>query len=202
MGYRLWYGREKGLQNPDIYATRASKVALVPQVLPIMSPKPALVLIPGAWHTGECYDLIIPPLKSAGYHVTALTLPSVGAEPPLESFDEDVALIHGTVERLADAGKDGIVVMHSYGGLPGSEAMEGLSREDRKQKGLDGGVVGLVYLCAWMVPEGESVFSSGGGRGGKGGPGKVKVDVCNPPPHSGTPKYNEDECLLNITYDD
>ena len=164
-----------------------------------MARKPDLVLIPGAWHTSECYDLIAPSLKSAGYDVTALTLPSVGAEPPLDNIDDDVTLIHETVERLADAGKDVVVVMHSYGGVPGSEAMKGLSKADRKQKGLGGGVAGLVYLCAWMVAEGESLFSSGGGRGGKGGPGKLRAEVCSPPPpHFGIAKHVEEQLLLRI----
>lgn len=151
-------------------------MTIVSQVLPIMSRKPDIVLIPGAWHTGDCFDRIVPLLKGNGYSVTALTLPSVGAEPPLENLDEDVHLIHGAVERLADAGKEVVVVMHSYGGIPGTEAIKGLSRIDRKEKALEGGVVALVYMCAWMVAEGESVFSSGGGRGGKGGPSKVRVD--------------------------
>lgn len=89
-----------------------------------MSRKPDIVLIPGAWHTGDCFDRIVPLLKGKGYSVTALTLPSVGAEPPLENFDQDVHLIHGVVEGLADAGKDVVVVMHSYGGIPRTVAMK------------------------------------------------------------------------------
>lgn len=151
MPYRLWHGREKGIENPEIYASRASQITIVSALLPAMERKPDLVLIPGAWHTGACYDVIIPSLRDAGYHATALTLPSVGAEPPLENFDEDVKVIHDAVHRLADAGKDVVVVLHSYGGVPGSEAMKGLSREERKMDKLEGGVVGLVYLCAWWV---------------------------------------------------
>jgi len=140
------------------------------------SPKPTLVLISGAWHTSTCYDLIIPPLESSGYTTIALTLPSVGAEPALPDFSADVALIHKTVTKLVNDGKEVVVIMHSYGGMPGTEAMKGLGREDRKKNGKVGGVVKLVYLTSWMVSEGQSVLSSGGGRGGKGGESKVRVD--------------------------
>lgn len=122
-----------------------------------MSIKPHIVLIPGAWHTAACYDLIIPLLEEAGYATTALTLPSVGAEPPVTSTDEDAVFIHSAVSDLADAGKDVVIVMHSYGAIPGSDAMRGLLKNETSGERLEGGVVALVYLCAWMVPEGKSI---------------------------------------------
>ena len=84
-----------------------------------MSTKPHTVLIPGAWHTGACYDVIIPLLEDSAYATTPLTLPSVGAEPPITSTDEDTALVHSTVSELAEADGDVVVVRHSYGGIPG-----------------------------------------------------------------------------------
>ena len=121
--------------------------------------KPHIVLIPGAWHAGACYDFIVPLLQDAGYATTALTLPSVGAEPPLTSTDQDAAVVHSAVSDLADAGRDVVVVMHSYGAVPGSDGVKGLSKKERAGQGLDGGggVVALVYLCAWMLPEGKSI---------------------------------------------
>ena len=126
------------------------------------STKPHIVLVPGAWHTGACYDLIIPLLQDAGYATTALTLPSVGAEPPVTSTDQDAAVVHSAVSDLVDVGQDIVVVMHSYGAVPGSDGVKGLSKKERAGQGLDeggpgGGVVALVYLCAWMMPEGKSI---------------------------------------------
>ena len=122
-----------------------------------MSEKPQVVLIPGAWHTARCYDVITPLLEDAGYSTTALTLPSVGAEPPVTSTDEDAALILSTISDLADAGQDVVVVLHSYGAVPGSDAMKGLSKDERSHRGLKGGVIALVYMCAWMLPEGKCI---------------------------------------------
>lgn len=48
------------------------------------------------------------------------------------------------------------MVMHSYAGNPGSGAAYGLSVEEREEAGLKGGVVGLIYMAAFMVPSGQS----------------------------------------------
>lgn len=143
-----------------------------------MSTRPTLVLIPGAWHVAEHYDLLTPLLEKEGYTCHALTLPSVGANPALTSLDPDVQTIRKHVIALLDEGKDVVVVMHSYGGIPGGSAMRGLSKTDRQKAGeKGGGVVGLVYICSWMIDEGMSMIEARGGRGGKGGPATLKIEV-------------------------
>lgn len=52
-----------------------------------------------------------------------------------------------------------VLVMHSYGGIPGNGSAVGLSkkereREDKKKKG---GVVGLVLVSAYAAREGQTV---------------------------------------------
>jgi hypothetical protein len=138
--------------------------------------RPNIVLIPGAWHTAKCYYLLIPILESAGYQVEALSLVSVGAEPPVKSLDPDVQHIRSIIIPMIEQGKDVVVVMHSFGAVPGSSALKGLSKTDRAAQELSGGVVSLVYLCAWVIPEGKTVRDAGGGRGGKGGPQRLKTD--------------------------
>lgn len=139
--------------------------------------RPYIVLIPGAWHSADSYDLLVPYLRDSGYDVTAIDLPSVGAEPPIQSLQPEIDRIRGVILPLLDRGKNVIVVMHSYAGVAGSSALFGLSRNDRLAANLPGGVTALVYLCAWMVPEGASVRSAGGGQGGKGGSKRVRQDV-------------------------
>ena len=79
------------------------------------------------------------------------------AKPPKTSTDEDTALVHSTVSELAEAGRDVVVVVHSYGGIPGSDAMKGLARDERSGKGLKGGEVALMYICAWMLLQDKCV---------------------------------------------
>lgn len=139
--------------------------------------KPTIVLVPGAWHTAKCYDILVPHLQDAGYAALALTLPSVGGNPPVQSIDPDVDHIRKNIQPLLDAGKDVVVVMHSYGGVPGGSAMKGFSKADRQGQGQPGGVSALVYLCAWMINEGTTTRDNGGGRGGKLGPDSLKLEV-------------------------
>jgi pimeloyl-ACP methyl ester carboxylesterase len=142
----------------------------------VITSKPVIVLIPGAWHTAKCYYLLVPILESAGYKAKAVDLVSVGAEPPTKSLDPDVQHIRNIIFPMIEQGKDVVVVMHSFGAVPGSSALKGLSKTDRSAQGLTGGVVSLVYLCAWVIPEGQAVHDSGGGRGGKGGSRRLKFD--------------------------
>lgn len=53
-----------------------------------------------------------------------------------------------------------VLVMHSYGGLVGSEAAtEELSYAKRKAQGLPGGVLHLFLYSAFLLNEGQSVLS-------------------------------------------
>jgi pimeloyl-ACP methyl ester carboxylesterase len=50
--------------------------------------------------------------------------------------------------------RDVVVVMHSFAGMTGGTALDGLDKESRLSKNLSGGVVRLIYVAAFMVPEG------------------------------------------------
>ncbi|KAK0660086.1 hypothetical protein QBC41DRAFT_360233 [Cercophora samala] len=50
-----------------------------------------------------------------------------------------------------------VVIMHSYGGKVGTNALHSLSREARSQKGLKGGIIQLIYVCAFAPAEGQSM---------------------------------------------
>jgi hypothetical protein len=89
-------------------------------------------------------------------------LPSVNSEgkhnvPP--TMQDDAASIKSVISGVVDSGKEVVVVMHSYGGYPGTEATEGLGKVDRQKQGKQGGVVALVYVAAWMPAVGKSIFT-------------------------------------------
>ena len=68
----------------------------------------------------------------------------------------DAAFIAQEIEKLADEGKDVILIGHSYGGVPLSESTKGLGKEEREKEGKKGGVVRLGYLTALVPPVGTS----------------------------------------------
>ncbi|KAJ5921069.1 hypothetical protein N7466_009395 [Penicillium verhagenii] len=121
--------------------------------------KPEIVLIPGAWHYPESYAKFRTALESQGLLVHIPRLTSVNDErPPTQDLYTDTTAIREFVTGLADEGRKLFVLMHSYGGQVGTNALAGLGTEARKHLGLSGGVVELVYLCAHVLSEGQAIF--------------------------------------------
>lgn len=125
---------------------------------------PVFVLAPGAWHTPDCYQLIQDRLHAQKYETRAVAYPSVGAEPPNKGLFDDAAAVRAEIQTLADQGRQVIVVVHSYGGLVGAEAVKGLGYTQRKAEGKKGGVTLLVYLAAFVTPKGMSITKMLGGK--------------------------------------
>jgi hypothetical protein len=120
----------------------------------IMS-KPIFVLLHGAWHSPKCWHRLIEELDKSGYSAVAPAMPSSGSSPAVLDWSQDVDTIRNTVSDLInDTGNDIVVVMHSFSGMTGGTALEGLDKESRVSKGLKGGVIRLIYIVAFLVPEG------------------------------------------------
>ncbi|KAF2196642.1 alpha/beta-hydrolase [Delitschia confertaspora ATCC 74209] len=144
--------------------------------------KPTIVLAPGAWHTPDCFDAVRQQLHARGWETEAIAYPSVGAEPPTKGLPHDAAAVREALERLADKGKEIVLVVHSYGGLVGQNAVEGLGYKQRKAQGKKGGVIMFVYLTAFVAPKGATIKQL---LGGQFLPWmKIDGDYC----HADTPK--------------
>ena len=116
------------------------------------SPKPTFVLVPGAFHTGACYSLLVPFLERAGHSARSVTLPSI--DNGEASLSNDIKYIRESIllPLFDSETPDVVLVLHSYAGCPGSAAMKGLSKKGREMRGQKGGIVGVVYVSA-MVPK-------------------------------------------------
>jgi pimeloyl-ACP methyl ester carboxylesterase len=101
-----------------------------------MTGRPNIVLVHGAWADGSCWSGVIARLQTAGYNVRA-------PQFPLTSLAADVARLRQVLEF-----QDGptIVAGHSYGG----QIMTALGTDAPN-------VVGLVYIAAFGLDEGESL---------------------------------------------
>lgn len=120
--------------------------------------KPEIILIGGAWHYPESYAKFRTILGSQlGLTIHVPQLPTMnGARPPTADLYTDCDAIRQLVTGLADAGRSLITIMHSYGGQIGTNALIGLGAEARKQQGLPGGIIELVYVGAHALQEGQS----------------------------------------------
>ncbi|MET3653571.1 alpha/beta hydrolase [Dyella japonica] len=108
---------------------------------PVLAAEPVhnIVLVHGAWVNGNGWKPVYDILVKDGYHVSV-------AEHPLTSFSDDVT----AVKRIVDM-QDGptILVGHSYGGALVTDV------------GNDPKVVGLVYIAAHALDQGETEVANG-----------------------------------------
>lgn len=125
-----------------------------------MSSKPTLVFVPGAWHSPGYFDLLREHLSKHGYSSAAVTTPSVNSDPPVESMQPDVAAIMSVTRSKLESGNDVILVMHSYGGMPGTQASGQLVKDLKAAPpGVQGRIRRLVYISAWVPSEGDVTHS-------------------------------------------
>lgn len=112
-----------------------------------------ILLVGGAWHTADYLKPLANVLDLAGYPTIILALPSVGATPAKLDFGDDVALVRSTATELTADGENVVAVMHSFGGIVGTEALQGLDKIFVKGTGA---VLGLVYIAAMVPKKGDS----------------------------------------------
>ncbi|KAK8023232.1 hypothetical protein PG991_006471 [Apiospora marii] len=116
----------------------------------------AVVICHGSYHSPAPYGPLVDALKAAGIdaycpqlptadlsklNVGDVTNPDYDREPPVGGYpqgDEDVAAIHGVLEPAA---------------------RPDLQFNSRREKGQQGGVIGILYMGAFVIPVGESINS-------------------------------------------
>lgn len=126
---------------------------------------PTVVIVPGAFHTDWHFKPLCTELHALGFETQALHLPTVATSPSPSSYDQDVATIKSAITNLVDQGQDVVLLMHSYGGIPGTEAACGFgasssSSSSSQQSGGGkprGRVLKLVYIASFMLPENMTI---------------------------------------------
>lgn len=130
------------------------------------SSKPVIVIIHGAFFAPVHYRKLIEPLRAQGYVVLAPPMPSTGLDDSAagKTYVDDAKRILEYLIPYLDEGKEAVIVGHSQGGIAASALTEGQTVEDRKAKGLKGGVRSVVYLAALAIPtKGASLLGLLGG---------------------------------------
>ncbi|KAF1843463.1 alpha/beta-hydrolase [Cucurbitaria berberidis CBS 394.84] len=118
-----------------------------------------LVLVPGSFAYSALYEPLITPLRAKGLIIHALDPPCFPASykkgTPSPSMYDDAAFINAFVTKLAEEGKDIVLLAHSYGGTPATESLKGVTKKEREAQGKKGGVVRVAYLTAIVPKIGE-----------------------------------------------
>jgi pimeloyl-ACP methyl ester carboxylesterase len=103
-----------------------------------------ILLVHGAWHGSWCWEKFAPELTATGWNVCTIDLPSATADGANDSgMHDDARAIREHLGRI-----DGpvVVLAHSYGGLPATEAAAGVANVSQ-----------LIYLSAFQLDEGGSL---------------------------------------------
>jgi len=168
---------------------------------PMAHSKPTFVLVHGGWQGPSLWTYVIPLLERAGYATYPVTLVSPDSDPPVEDFTADVEVVRRAVDTLLECGKDVILVLFSYAGYVGCEALKSFHDEQStppQNTGLDGGVdkksakktdlpswfarprrgkiLHIAFIASYIVAPGMTLWSP---RKGDSLPGmENKVSIC------------------------
>ncbi|KIW04292.1 uncharacterized protein PV09_04588 [Verruconis gallopava] len=126
---------------------------------------PTVLFVHGAWHASEHFAPVQSELASHGYSIKAVQLPSsTDGNNYIQGIDEDVEAIQNTLSDIVLTDGDIVLVMHSYGGIPGSSAAKGFSKPERLAKGENGGIIHLIYIASFALEEGLCLIDGIGGQ--------------------------------------
>lgn len=123
-------------------------VALFAEAAPTTS-KPAVLLVPGAFHKARVYGQVKDLLNTSGYKsVDAIELPSVGPLAAQVGRTPDIAVVKALVLARLAAGQDVVLVGNSYGATVISEAVKGLQSRSATATNppRQGKILGLVMV--------------------------------------------------------
>lgn len=130
--------------------------------------KPTIVLLQGTFQLPDVYYNFANLIQSRGFPVLQPSFPSLTGQDQADftqkTLADDVAVVEDLIRTLVEMeGKTVLVVMHSYGGLVGAEAVpKDLSRENRRDRNLPGGVAHLFYFSAFVMLTGQSIATAVG----------------------------------------
>jgi hypothetical protein len=124
---------------------------------------PTLLLVHGGGHGNPAYlTEFQAKLKKAGISSITYRAPSEVGLPSLpvagRAMYDDAVFWREKITTLADAGEDIVILGHSIGSVVATEAAQGLTKTERQKKGLQGGVVHLIFLAAYLSAEGSLPF--------------------------------------------
>lgn len=138
-----------------------------------------VVICHGSYHTPKPFEPFLAALKAQGIegycpqlptsNLTKLNVgdpshPDYNRDPPPGGYPQpvdDVVIINNLLSRLIEGeGKNVLLIGYSTGGGSATAAaVPQLQARTRQAKSLPGGIVGIFYECAFVIPVGESINS-------------------------------------------
>ncbi|KAH7395598.1 Alpha/beta hydrolase fold-1 [Cadophora sp. MPI-SDFR-AT-0126] len=140
------------------------------------SQKPTFVFVPGAWHKPTCWSKVTALLTTHGYKSLTPALPSTLGDASA-TFKDDLDVVREAITSETTQGRDVVVVVWSYGSLPGASAIRGLTKRRshseiadgeaaaavEKENDGQGHVIGLCMIATGFCATGAHFLASTGG---------------------------------------
>jgi len=122
---------------------------------------PTVIFVHGSWHSPKHYQRQLEAFENAGFPYSCPLQPSLGKPPPM-GLMEDAQAIRDELTKLVETEEKSVIVIgHSYGGVVMSQAVDHqFARKEREAQGKPGGVTHLLFVCAFVLPLGESLGSA------------------------------------------
>jgi pimeloyl-ACP methyl ester carboxylesterase len=105
------------------------------------------VLVHGSFHGAWAWAEVARRLKARGHRVEAVDLPGSGADPTPHDHVTGQSYVDRICRTIDERGEPVVLVAHSMAGVVAS-----LVAENRADK-----LVRVVYLCAFMLPSGQTL---------------------------------------------
>lgn len=134
-----------------------------------------IILVHGAFHNAGCWDALKSKLEGHGHSVTAIDLPSHGADPtPIESVTL-ASYADRVVAELDKSDEPAVLVGHSMGGMVITQAADSFIEQGGRLKQL-------IYVAAFVPRDGQSLVDLAGQPEGAGDMVQANVQVAGEPP--------------------
>jgi pimeloyl-ACP methyl ester carboxylesterase len=112
---------------------------------------PSLIFVHGAGHTPETWDKLTALLDFKSICPALPTASGIG------TFKDDIDTVRAAIEGELYSGHDVVVIVHSYGSLPGSSAMKGLTTGSPR-------VIGFIAMACGFAQTGVGFLEGLGGQ--------------------------------------
>ena len=126
---------------------------------------PTFVFVTGAWHKPAYWSKVTALLSAQGFKSLTPSLPSTESNASTTLLD-DITVIRDAITSETSEGRDVVVAVHSYGGIPGPSALKGLTKpkaggnEDGKKQGY---VIGYAMMATGFAATGVAFLEGIGG---------------------------------------
>lgn len=125
-----------------------------------MSEFPTMIFTPGAWHRPNCYAKVIKLLQEHhNIRCTSFSIPSTSGDPDA-TFKNDLDAAHAAIALETTAGRNVILIAHSYGGMIANSAIKDFTVPNENTKYTSqsgqGRIVGLVLIASGFTLTGLS----------------------------------------------